>query len=647
MISSNRITIGLFWLVVFPTAAVLRFFRASEISFTLDELSVLHRTGYGSFEELIREGIWNDVHPAGIQIMMHYYTQLVGYETALVKLPFLLMGLGSVVITFYLGKRWFSPTTGLLSSALLASVQFSVMYSQIIRPYASGMFFALAAAWFFTRYVFDEKRSIGVQVGWLISTSLAMYNHYFSFMMAGIIWASALLFLRKSEWKQYILLSLALGALYLPHLPLFVKQLAYGSPGGWLPPPEDDFLWQWLNFLFHFSDVFTVCILAVIGIGILTSGKNLFQFWGRRLLSLSWFALPFLIGYLYSIWRTPMLQYSGLLFGFPFLLLAAFSLIRTEKTSYQIAFLLLVLIPSVYSLIYGREYYERFYEDGYEKPVIAWEKAKLQLKDSNVPLLYRGSTSMTHFFDLQWPNKERAPYRLIEWTDSASLYQAENFVQETGSDRIAVSAAWQPGRDWIGRLRKEYPYLLERGNYYLLDYFLLSKDFRDTLNYKNIQDTAFYESVFYPSGQGSWNIHDGCRLQEDSNFVPSVKIDSACEFALEYRIPFNDLIQHPQQVADFYLQSSSQRQNQFLVLAIVKGDSTLHYETRNLAQYLGYHNSWTVLSFEPGPALYNKSQGGELVVYFWNKAKTSVELDAFEILVRKENPYCFWLKHEF
>src|SRR6185436_9467422 len=76
-------------------------------------------------------------------------------------------------------------------------------------------------------------------------------------------------------------------------------------------------------------------------------------------LSLLWFLLSFATGYIYSVLVAPVIQFSTLLFSFPFLLLFLFSFINESWVSRNIIVLLtlIVLSAGAYSTVIEKKYY--------------------------------------------------------------------------------------------------------------------------------------------------------------------------------------------------------------------------------------------------------------------------------------------------
>jgi hypothetical protein len=140
------------WLIglTLVVAALFRFYPFGEVSLSNDELSALVRTRFPSFNEMIRGGVYTDFHPAGVQSFLYYWTNLLGESAFLLRLPFILSGLGSIWLIYRLGSRWFHTAAGLLAAAMFSVLEYSIIYSQLARPYSPGLFFCLLATWYWT-----------------------------------------------------------------------------------------------------------------------------------------------------------------------------------------------------------------------------------------------------------------------------------------------------------------------------------------------------------------------------------------------------------------------------------------------------------------------------------------------------------------
>ena len=187
MFRSRRITETHLIVMIVSAGALLRLWRFEEIPFTHDEYSAVIRTGYDTFGELIRRGVMVDGHPAWVQWMMWLMAAPGESVSVWWKLPFILFSLGSIYLTYLVGKLWFHSTAGLVSASFMAFLQFPVMYGQMARPYASGLFFSLLMVWFWSGILFKPDRRLLVNLaGFAMAATISALNHHFAMLFAEI-----------------------------------------------------------------------------------------------------------------------------------------------------------------------------------------------------------------------------------------------------------------------------------------------------------------------------------------------------------------------------------------------------------------------------------------------------------------------------
>jgi len=334
------------FILVILAGAVLRLYDFSCWSLSNDELSALNRLRSDSFSELIQNGVRPDGHPAFTQVFLYYWTAIFGLQPFWVRLPFVLAGIASIWLVYAIGKQWFNAATGLYASLFIAVLPFTILYSQLARPYSFGLLFTLLTAYFWGRYFLLHHYGWGTLAGFALSAAFAMYTHYFSFMMAGLFILAGFLFISRDNWKGFVISIATIFLLYLPYLNIFLFQLSLGGVGGaqgWLTKPKWDWIFNFFYYAFGLSAFHLLLLLAFLTIFMVWYVKN------THIRKIQWvllaiFLLPYLIGFVYSILVNPVLQYSGLLFAFPFLLLFLFSFFDDDRPVVSSIFVLVGLI---------------------------------------------------------------------------------------------------------------------------------------------------------------------------------------------------------------------------------------------------------------------------------------------------------------
>ena len=359
--------------------AVLRLINLNQVAFTHDELSALARLQFATLNEVIEKGIRPDGHPAGVQLFLYYWIKIFGSSEVAVKLPFILLGIGSLYLVFLIGCKWFNSTVAFITLAFMVSMEYPIMYSQIARPYSSGLFFGLLMVWCWTNLLFSatiQTYKSPYCWGYLLATLACAYDHHMALLFALIVGLTGLVFIRsrsKVLWA-YLLAGVLIVLGYWPHLSITLSQMhtgGVGGPNGWLSAPEPRWIIDYLRYLFHFSAWVYWLVISLVSYGIYTyfktNRKDRLQ--PFQWLSLIWFLVFFLIQYAYSVKVNPILQYSTLIFAFPYLLYFVFSFCPLLPFKTQSFIVVIVLTINLYTLLVNRQYYHLIAHQPYEQQV--------------------------------------------------------------------------------------------------------------------------------------------------------------------------------------------------------------------------------------------------------------------------------------
>ena len=460
--------------VIMVVAAVLRLWKLGQVPFMHDEFSAMTRLGYDSFRELIRQGVAPDAHPAGVQVFLYYWAKVVGWNAFWVKLPFVLMGIGSIYLIYIIGRQWFNRKVGLLSAAFFAVSEFTVFYSQLARPYAAGLFFVLLQVYFWNRVLFDVKEpSPWLWVGFALSSWLAAMMHAFSIAQAGLIFLTGLFFLSKERRKAYWLSGLGALLLFSPNLPIFYRQLFFnGGVGGWLSAPKSSFLFDFLQYTMNYDYLFMfvtgVIVVLPFILGHYERRKNAMRFVG-----LAWFLVIFLLAYIYSLVREPIIQFSTLLFCCPFLIIVAFSFFTTRTLSpiQAVAAVLSLLFVGVASLINTRQYYRNMYHQGYDQIAVEMQEDEGQYGGQVRFATWTGIREAAEYYQEPTGIENR-----IVFDRDNSLVDFNRWLDEHGETPL-LGFGWTDyaGPIWEVTAVGNYPYLIEKKDWFTSRYLTLSK----------------------------------------------------------------------------------------------------------------------------------------------------------------------------
>lgn len=461
--------------VIMVVAAVLRLWKLGQVPFMHDEFSALLRTRFDNFHDFIQQGVLPDSHPIGVQAFLWLWVRIFGWSELWVKLPFALMGIGSIYLIYLIGRQWFNRKVGLFSAAFFAVSQFTVFYSQLARPYSAGLFFVLLMAYFWYKIVFEPKTPTkGTYIGFALSAWACSLIQYFSIAQAGLIFLTGLFFLPKERRKAYWLSGLAAVILFAPTLPIFYQQLfVSGSIGGWLSAPKSTFLIDFIQYTMNYSSLFMFTVGIVILLPLIL-GKRDKRNNPLRWAGIAWFVIIFGLAFVYSMLREPIIQHSTLIFSYPFLIIVAFSLFQNRTLSmWQNALVVAaILFAGMSSLIMNRRHYDLMYRQGFDQIAVEIQQDKNQFGDQIQFATRTEIGEAAEFYQRQTDVENRIVFdrysNLGEFNDWLGEHKDTPMLGFGWTDY--VNPAWEVTA--VGN----YPYLIEQKDWFTSRYLSLSKN---------------------------------------------------------------------------------------------------------------------------------------------------------------------------
>ena len=624
-------------LIIMAVAAAVRLYGLTAFSLSNDELSALARLRFDSFSSMISGGVYPDYHPAGVQSFLYLWTTVFGSSEWVVRLPFALLGIGSVYLLYRIGKEWFGPASGLSAAAALAVLEFPLLYSQIARPYSPGLFFTLLATLCWTRLLFDRnvtgKQLLMRGLWFSLAVSACMYIHYFSFIFAGLLCLTGLFFLRKDTIRYYIGAGVLIVLLYLPHLGVFMHQLAKGGVGGaegWLGPPDSSTFGKYLNYGFNDSETLKYIFIAVF-FGSVLAFKGRYTRNRFHLLCLIFFLVPFAVAYYYSIYRNPVLQYSVLLFSFPYILLLAFSFMPRDAggltRSFITAMVLLSCSWSSFALnkYYSKQHFTEF--RGIAERVLELEArygheniAKaINIHDPYYIHYYLdrlGSDTRFGVYRVNAPEEVQAFTEYIEKSEEPYfIFAFSNMYDDPKFDMM---------------VRARYPYLVERDS-------MLNSGLRLYSRAPSSSDAVSGPDHLYGYGfeDGAWPSEQDCldTLIFHSG-KRSVRLDPSREWGPTFASKLSDFKAKGGSRIELsaLFRSESLPVGAKLVLSVDKNSKTVVWSGEDIGKYLTAAGQWSrVYMVVDLPAELDGTE--EFKIYCWNEKKEKVWMDDVSVSV--------------
>lgn len=598
---------------------VFRIYHFTEISFTNDELSALSRLQYENIDEVINTGSKiNDTHPAGIQTFLFFWTKWFGVTEWVVKLPFLIFGIFSLILIYVIAKQWFNKNTALLSLSFVSVLQCHVMYSQIARPYISGLFFTLLAVYFFTLIHKNEKVNYWHFIGLILAFTLSMFNHYFSFFFALLVGIAGLFFLRGKKLLFFILAGFVSAVLFLPHLHITLHHLSVGGIG-WLSKPDVHFVFNYFSYLFHYSTFYFVFVILVLGVSIFIFINEKQKLSKYHLLAIGFFIIPFLTAYIYSLFGKYVLQFAVLFFSLPYFIVLLFSFVSHRKSKLVLVASFLILIIGSSTLIFSRQHYQVFAKQGFEATVINLEQflSKNSRQDINILTNVHHPYYLDYYYEKHGLNIKSDVYDLP--SKDSLCYFLEQI--DTSKHYLALSMLKGTDLEIIPFIQKYYPNIVDYDYGFSYEYFLFSKKEEDVPILEPLLEKKKGNTVLNQS-----------------------------EFGKSFRVDF-DSINHSNHDFIFIttkIKKTAEVGNPILVSSIDQGDENIDWRSSQYIEFVTETDSIVeiYLAFRLSYIDLPK-KNAVLKSYIWNRDQKTVEIIDQKLEILKGNELVYSLYYPF
>jgi hypothetical protein len=215
-------------------AGTLRLFRIGANSLWFDE----------AFSWIVaRQPAWailtqrlEPILPPLYHFLLHFWARLGESEAALRAFS-ALCGVLTIPVMYILGRKLFSPASGLAAALLTAMLPFQIYYAQEARLYALVVLLSALMLWAFVRSW--QGTTYGTWVGFGLLTAINLYVHYFTVFSLAAFHGFTLL-ARPCDrrcWRGLLLSDLVAMVFVGPQLPSAWAQTQRVATHFWLPPP--------------------------------------------------------------------------------------------------------------------------------------------------------------------------------------------------------------------------------------------------------------------------------------------------------------------------------------------------------------------------------------------------------------------------
>ncbi|MBN2175185.1 MAG: glycosyltransferase family 39 protein [Bacteroidales bacterium] len=642
-LTTDNLLLGIIVLV----GTILRFYHFDGLHMTYDEFSAYFRTKFDNLGDLIENGVKkSDTHPPGVQVFLYYWVKLSGSNEALFKLPFIISGIFSIFMVYKLAKTWFNPTVGLLTALFLSVLQYPITYNLMARPYAPGLLFVLIYIWFWTKYIFKSaKMPYLVLSGFILSGAISAYIHHFALLMVGLVGISGFIFVKGKMVWQYLLALFIMFLLYLPNLSIFIVQLGEGGVESWLSKPDAEFIVTYVSYVLHYSPILIGSSILLVLLGIYLYSPGLGETNKFRLLSISWFLVTYYIAYFYSLYINAVLQFSVLIFVFPFMVMFFFSWIDDLKPKLKIFITITFTALAIYTLVFNRQHYTILYHMAYREILVADDEIRQKIGPENVASIIHIPHNIRDFY----LDKLSLDGNHIKYLEDAENYISfREYVETLQQPYLILAWTSMQNMEYLEIAHRYYPQILQKNYWYKGDFYLLSKERMDN---ENPYDTEkyIYQSVNKVESYGSgWNATTDLNLAEGVNYPGDLiyHMLPETEFSVAFRSSLNDIIENENNVLSISVDgyTTADSTSAAVVCELYSKDRLIYWRAAKFSEFIKkpQRRETVYLTLKLADMGLNHPDI-TLKSFIWNPAKENLYFDDFSVVVREGNPYVYGL----
>jgi len=558
-------------------------------------------------------------------------------------LLFLLILAVAMFLRFYrIASTWFNDTVALLTASMLAVLQYMVYYSQIARPYMSGMFFSLWMVWCWTQFVlYPGKNDLKNLAGMVLAAICCAYNHYFSMLFAGIVWLTGLFLIEKKRFGYYLIGGLLILLACLPHLPVLLSQMKMKGVEDWLAKPGGFFVTDYLAYVFHFSPLLMLVIGSIGLTGFLLRSKEISGKPPFRLIAVIWFFILLAAGFVYSLLVSAVLQYSLLIFVFPFLVIVLFSFYPEIRTSWRILPVSLILVTGTLTFFLNRHHYEVFYESGPAKIIEETVAHDEKYGSDRVSVVYHADRRS---IDLTLSSMLADLLQEIQYIDDSTAFpDFREYLSLLETEYLIYAWTAPIDVEYEEMIKEYFPYHLEWKKSFLTEFHLFSR-FDKTGHFSNAKWDA---GTGFEPGEALFDYHPDCITDTLSAMGKRCYlVNGKTQYGPSYLLDLNelDLDRNDYITVTLSLFLTDPGSNPILVGSVESGRDELIWRGNAVRDFLHRSEQWgkAYLSIRlPGEILRQKNLVFKM--YLWNRGRADCYIDDFEVTVHAGKSEIIWI----
>lgn len=636
--NSNWLKENVFFVFFIFLALFLRFLPINEFQFSHDELSALSRTVYSDLPDTIIYGVqYTDTHPILIQVFLFFWIKLFGYSEIAIKLPFLICGILTTVFAYRFMHKWYGKQAALFSQMFFTSSFIFILYSSYARMYAPGILISVLLINYLFNILFEKKISTKDYFWFALFCLLSALNNHLNALFAFTAAFMALFYIEKSRLRNFILTCLLIVLFYIPHLPITLTQFQIGGLGvqdnGWLPPPKSTALFDFLQVLFGTGlvgiiNVFIVLLIILFSILIYRKIDK------KQWILLFLFFINYSIIHLYSIYKSPLLQYSVLLFSGTSLVFFVSSFIKDMSKFIFYPVLIFIPISMIYQGIVNKQELSEVHHQSFEEMTGETFRQMSLHGDNNVT----GVFGAERFFVVLYELKINKKLKYVLASDSIfSSPEKTRAYFSSLSQKYIVLGDVDPLT--VEMAREFYPEIISHQQSFFYSLIVLGKSHPEHHQWSKNEILKTYEMLSLVN-QDSFHLETNLKFENDGYPLDSL----TGEFPWAIKGKFSNFNPKEGQwlLCDLQFETNtvSTVGEDLLCFSVNSDDKSFeHFTASKISDYIikkGINHLY--LQVFCGAGIEEWNEKGNMACFIWKKDKTNYKIKNLKIYQLDYNP---------
>jgi hypothetical protein len=373
------------------------------------------------------------------------------------------------------------------------------------------------------------------------------------------------------------------------------------------------------------------------------------------LISIIWFLLPWLVGYIYSISRNSVLQYSVLIFSFPFLLFILFGYFKTDRPLHKVILVSVIALIVIPSLIVERKHYQLFYKSPYREIVAESKHAVDSLGVAQCAVILDTKMEINPYY-LDKLNCRDLPFKYLESVGGRGLLL--NYLDSCKANYLAFGCISSTQWENYSLMLERFPWLLMHKTYCGGDFYLFSRTEPTRVNVNSsrlsatgsepVRSEYFYEVVnnFEPSlPEWGWIDEKRCIDSLTIEGRKSFASPAGPEFSPTYSMPLRDLMHTENDVIDVSVDIHTPVvfPGAWLVVSVTANGKDIKWSSAAVNEYVKPGRQGRVFQSIRLSDIDLRHHGLIFNAFIWNPLKLPYIIDHFRVRVRSGNPLIYGL----